>query len=114
MPKVIDYILYKDDPDMKKREGIELVELGQGTWYDINMDIRGTDDKMHRCEFRYDTLEDGIQLNITLRKKYYMEKPLENLSELELFLKSINFKQEHIDKIFEYIDRAHDKSLKTN
>ena len=72
MPKVIDYILYKNDPDMRKKEAIELVELDSGAWYDINMNIKGTDNKIHRCEFRYNTLQDCVELNMTLRKKYYL------------------------------------------
>lgn len=113
MPKVIDYILYKDDPDRRKREGIELVELDPGAWYDINMDIKGTDNKIHRCEFRYNTSVNCVELNMTLRKKYYLDKPLENLDELRLFLKHSNFKPEHIEKIFEYMYKASDKSPKT-
>ena len=52
LPKVIDYVLIEDNEDVRKREGIELVEVYPGRW-DININDRPNNKRMRFTEIRY-------------------------------------------------------------
>lgn len=107
MPKVIDYILYKDDPDRRKREGIELVEVIPGS-FDINITDR-VNGRLRHSLLRYNSGDDQIQIEIGNRNAYYLfdlidlEKDLKKIRDYlmgERFLKVI------AEKAVDYISLA--------